>query len=62
MRPLREIRDRVGKRIEIIIEGHAFFQMPAALRIAHALREIQPLWLEDVLRVDSAAALADFRH
>ncbi|QDU97070.1 mandelate racemase/muconate lactonizing enzyme family protein [Lignipirellula cremea] len=62
MRPLREIRDRVGMQIEIIIEGHAFFQLPAALRMAEALREVRPLWLEDVLRVDNIATLADFRR
>jgi len=62
MRPLREIRDRVGMQIEIMIEGHAFFQLPAALRIADALREVKPLWLEDVLRVDNIATLGDFRR
>jgi L-alanine-DL-glutamate epimerase-like enolase superfamily enzyme len=62
MQPLREIRDRVGMQIEIMIEGHAFFQLPAALRLAEALREIKPLWLEDVLRVDNLSTLADFRR
>ncbi len=62
MKPLREIRDRVGNRIEIMIEGHAFFQLPAALRLAQALQEIRPLWLEDVLRVDNVQTLADFRQ
>lgn len=61
MRPLREIRDRVGDQIEIMIEGHAFFTLPAALRLADALKEIRPLWLEDVLRVDSLSTLANFR-
>ena len=62
MKCLREIRDRVGDRIEIMIEGHAFFQLPSALRLAAALREIRPLWLEDVLRVDNVQTLADFRR
>ncbi|MEZ6125592.1 MAG: mandelate racemase/muconate lactonizing enzyme family protein [Planctomycetaceae bacterium] len=62
MRPLREIRERVGDRIEIMIEGHAFFTLPAALRLAEALRDIRPLWLEDVLRVDNVQTLADFRR
>lgn len=62
MKPLREIRDRVGHQIEIMIEGHAFFQLPAALRLAEALSEIKPLWLEDVLRVDNVESLADFRR
>lgn len=62
MRPLREIRDRVGDAIEIMIEGHGFFQLPSALRLADALREIKPFWLEDVLRVDNVDTLADFRR
>lgn len=62
MKPLRQIRERVGDRIEIMIEGHAFFPLASALRLAHALSEIRPFWLEDVLRVDNLATLADFRH
>ena len=45
-----------------MIEGHAFFQLPSALRLAAALSEIKPLWLEDVLRVDNIDTLADFRQ
>ncbi|MEO2034873.1 MAG: mandelate racemase/muconate lactonizing enzyme family protein [Planctomycetaceae bacterium] len=62
MQPLREIRERVGDRIEIMIEGHAFFQLPSAIRLADALSEIRPFWLEDVLRVDNMDTLADFRR
>jgi galactonate dehydratase len=62
MKPLREIRDRVGDKIEIMIEGHAFFTLPAALRLASALKEIRPFWLEDVLRVDNVSTLSDFRQ
>lgn len=62
MKPLEDIRNRVGMRMDIAIEGHAFFQLPAALRIAEALREIKPLWLEDVLRVDHVGTLATFRE
>ena len=62
MRPLRAIRDRVGMALDIAIEGHAFYQLPAAMRIAAALREIQPLWVEDLLRPDCVATLADFRR
>jgi galactonate dehydratase len=62
MEPLREIRNRVGNKIEIMIEGHAFFQLPVALRLAEALREVKPLWLEDVLRVDNIDTMADFRR
>ena len=44
-----------------MIDGHGFFMLPAALRIAEALREIQPLWLEDILKMDNLETLADFR-
>lgn len=62
LKPLREIRDRVGDAMEIMIEGHAFFQLPSALRLADGLRELSPLWLEDVLRVDNIQTLANFRR
>lgn len=48
-------------KIEILLDGHGFFQLPAALRIAEAMRELRPLWLEDIMRVDNADTLADFR-
>lgn len=62
VRPLRAIRERVGNRMEILVDGHGFFMLPAALRIADALREIAPLWLEDILKMDNLQTLADFRQ
>ena len=53
VQPLREIRDKVGMDLDILVDGHAHFQLPAALRIAEALREVQPLWLEDVIKMDN---------
>ncbi len=61
LRPLREIRGRIGMKMELMLDGHGFFSLPAALRIAEATREVQPLWLEDVIRPDSPATIADFR-
>lgn len=62
VRPLRAIRARFGDRIELMVDGHGFFMLPAALRIADALREIRPLWLEDVLKMDNIETLAEFRR
>lgn len=59
--PFRKIRERVGNRMEVMLDGHGFFALPAALRIAQAMREFQPLWLEDVLKPDNIAAMAQFR-
>jgi L-alanine-DL-glutamate epimerase-like enolase superfamily enzyme len=63
VKPLRQIRERVGNKLEIIVDGHAFFMLPAALRIAEALRDqVKPLWLEDILKMDNLKTLADFRQ
>lgn len=59
--PFRAIRERVGQRMDLMLDGHGFFALPAALQIAHALREIQPLWVEDLLRPDAVGTMADFR-
>lgn len=61
LKPLEQIRQRVGMNLEIMIDGHGFFSLPAAIRIAQSLRDIQPMWLEDVIKPDSADTIADFR-
>ncbi|MHC4878830.1 MAG: mandelate racemase/muconate lactonizing enzyme family protein [Planctomycetota bacterium] len=60
--PFREIRERVGNRMDVMLDGHGFFALPAALDIARAMREFQPLWMEDVLRPDSVHAMTEFRR
>jgi L-alanine-DL-glutamate epimerase-like enolase superfamily enzyme len=60
--PFRAIRERVGRKMELMLDGHGFFALPAATRIAEAMREVQPLWLEDVLRPDSVHAMRVFRE
>lgn len=60
--PFRRIRDRVGDRIELMLDGHGFFSLAAARRIAGAMKEIRPLWMEDILRPDSIETMAAFRE
>ena len=60
--PWHKIREAVGMKIEVMIDGHGHFQLPAALRIADALRELRPLWLEDIVKLDNLDTLADFRR
>jgi len=62
LQPLVRIRERFGNQIEFMVDGHGFFMLPAALRIADALRPLQPLWLEDILKMDNLATLGDFRR
>lgn len=62
LRPMREIRDAVGMDIELAMDGHGFFQLPAALRIGHALRDLNLLWIEDGMRPDAINTMVDFRN
>jgi len=62
VRPLEKIREAHGDSFEIMIDGHGFFMLPAALRIAEALKPFKPLWLEDILKTDNIRTLADFRR
>lgn len=62
VRPLEKIREAHGDSFEIMIDGHGFFMLPAALRIAEALKPFKPLWLEDILKMDNIRTLADFRR
>lgn len=59
--PFRAIRERVGDRIELMLDGHGFFSLAAATRIANAMEEVRPLWMEDVLRPDSIQSMGLFR-
>ncbi len=60
--PFRAIREHLGDRMDVMLDGHGFFALPAANAIARAMREFQPLWLEDILRPDSFSSMAEFRR
>lgn len=62
VRPLEKIREAHGDSFDFMIDGHGFFMLPAALRIAEALKPLKPLWLEDILKMDNIRTLADFRR
>ncbi len=62
MQPFHQIRERVGDKIEVMLDGHGFFTLAAAIRIAQAMEDVKPLWLEDVMRPDSIHAMASFRQ
>jgi L-alanine-DL-glutamate epimerase-like enolase superfamily enzyme len=60
--PFRRIRKAVGDRMEIMLEGHGLWSLPAALQIARAVEEFRPAWLEDLMRADDIDALAELRR
>lgn len=59
--PFKKIRERVGDSIEVMLDGHGFFSLAAARRIAEGMKHVKPMWMEDVLRPDSIHAMAAFR-
>jgi galactonate dehydratase len=62
LEPFRKIRAAVGSKIDVMVELHALWDVPAACRIAHALDEFEPAWIEDPVRVSSPPALAEVQR
>ncbi|HEV3255869.1 MAG TPA: mandelate racemase/muconate lactonizing enzyme family protein [Gemmataceae bacterium] len=52
------IRCAAGDRMAIAIEGHARWDLPAAVRIARALEPYDIMWLEEIIPPDNAEAYA----
>jgi galactonate dehydratase len=62
LEPLRRIRAAVGSAMDVMVELHALWDVPAACRIASALDEFEPAWIEDPVRVSSPDALAEVQR
>lgn len=60
LEPFRKIRQAVGDEMDIMVEFHSLWNLPAAMQIAHALEEFNPFWYEDPLKADNIDALATF--
>ncbi len=60
IRPFELIREAVGDRMEIMVEFHSLWNLPMAKKLARALEPFAPTWYEDVIRMNSPQALAEF--
>jgi L-alanine-DL-glutamate epimerase-like enolase superfamily enzyme len=56
LEPLRQIRAELGDSIDLAMEFHGYWNLPAAIQIARALEPFSPLWLEEMLPQDNLAA------
>ena len=61
LRPWKEIRDAVGMDIDVILEGHGYWALQPARRIAEALEPYRPVLLEDLMKPDNPRTLAKLR-
>ena len=52
------VKDAVGDKVHLIIEGHGRFNIPTAVRIGNALDEFGILWFEEPIPPDDKKALA----
>ena len=57
LQPFEKIRERVGDRMEVMVEFHSMWQLLPAIEIARALAPYQPFWLEDPIKMDSLGSL-----
>jgi L-alanine-DL-glutamate epimerase-like enolase superfamily enzyme len=62
LEPFRRIRDAVGASMQVMVELHSLWDAPAALAIARAMRDFDPYWMEDPLKMADPQALADYRR
>ncbi len=58
--PFEKIRKRVGDKMDIMVELHSLWNLPAAKQIARALEPFMPMWFEDPIRMNSPQALAEY--
>lgn len=62
LRPFEQIRKAVGDKMDVHVEFHSMWQLPAAIRIAGALEQYDPFWYEDPIKMNNLDALADYAH
>jgi L-alanine-DL-glutamate epimerase-like enolase superfamily enzyme len=59
MAPLVRIRES-GIPMDVALEMHGRWTVPAAIQIARAAEQYRPMWIEDPIRLDNLGALAQF--
>lgn len=57
LEPFEKIRKAVGDKMDIMVEFHSLWRLPAAQRIARALKPYDTYWHEDPVRMDSLDVL-----
>jgi galactonate dehydratase len=62
LRPWKQIRDAVGLEMDVILEGHGYWALQPARRIAQALEPYKPALLEDLMKPDNPRTLAKLRQ
>ncbi len=59
LEPFRKIRAAVGDKIDVMAEMHALWNRPSAVKIANALEDFDPFWIEDPVFMDHMDSIGD---
>jgi galactonate dehydratase len=59
---VQAVTDAVGPEIDILIEGHGRFDVPTAIRIAHALGDFDITWFEEPVMPDYPGGMAEVKR
>ncbi len=59
--PFRKIREKVGNKMDVMVEMHSLWNLSSAKRIAKAVEPFNPFWFEDPIPMDNIDALVEFR-
>lgn len=59
LEPFEKIRAAVGDRMDIMCELHSMWNRPSAVKIARALEDIEPTWVEDPVFMDHLDSLGE---
>ena len=55
------VREALGNRVDLLIEGHGRFDVPTGIRIAKELEQFRPMWFEEPVPPDNLEALKAVR-
>jgi galactonate dehydratase len=56
------VAEAVGPEVNILIEGHGRFDVPTAVRIAHALEDYDITWFEEPIMPDHPEGMAEVKR
>ncbi len=59
---IRAVKQAVGDKVHLIIEGHGRFNVPTAARIGRQLQEFDILWFEEPIPPDNKKAMSWLRQ
>ena len=59
LRCVGAVRDAVGDKVDLLIEGHGRFNIPTAIKIARELEQFKPMFFEEPVPPDNLDALKE---